>query len=504
MLARAAYLVALALVATLAPYTQPSAAAPQPLPDREFRVPLAQPPVPSGGRDDLVDDQSKVSFTRESMRDAAIRSIREHKALIAVKFLVEPPPGRRRWWEQPEVAQWTRQHAIVVRWGESFVKFPAVPYPERASTRRTLPAEQVLGFAVFVGGKQMHMRQPARDPLAMHIRKVTGQPLDPVPPLSATTVLGDLDLMLAAARARDPAWAMLHDRDNPPPPRADLDPPLHIQGDASAPAFTPPAPLPEHRADVLATLKHARASLARGDARTAAGAFTWLWEAGPTADPAWAPFITFMLPDELRSSSAAAPDLQERVRRLRDRAAAALPWAGPLDKLRWLAISHACNEDSIAFLYFADQLEQPDRAALITPTEYHAYSLMIEALGDQAWADHRGDLHATQELLAQSPPASLYPDDAPALHDFIAHLALGRACRAYALALKAGDDASATQAVDLARRASRVAPGVADRALVATALAAGQPDPRHRDMLRRAAAAASTAAESDPLWEHTR
>ncbi len=438
-------------------------------------------PIPSGGRQEMPAELASAEFSTEPLEAALKRAIKEHKMLVLVFEKIESYPNRRNWWDQPVVAAWVRWHAVVIK----------APPTLKPSDVAMTSAEKNVGFQLYVNGKRVYIRDNYKPLWA-------GRPV-----VTALYFLEIVDLALQSAKARDPIWGDLHDRDNPPPPKPDAPPPLFTRSTEDAlPPFTPPVAINGQPPDVLQVLLDARASIVKKDAFHAVNPYSWLWEAGADADPAFGPFRTLLLPNELREVATSDKVAHERFMSLRDRAAETLLWADQWERLEWLAIGRATLDDTISIMWLDEEINDGDNAAMMTRTDFHAYNQTFRALANASWRDGRAGLQRAKNLAAKRVPQDVAIPDTKIVQSFMRKLALYEACRVYALLLKSSDEPRATEAADLAISIGGPSPGDAHRMLVATALAMNQPRLIHSDWLRQAATLQRQQVESDPLWKH--
>jgi hypothetical protein len=329
-------------------------------------------------------------------------------------------------------------------------------------------------------------------------------------------VLQDTDTALEALKARDPIWGVEHDRLNPeptPPPDPD---PLAQVGDADAPAVADPVPLagaPDvaGQVDVYARLDDARAAVADGDLYLATGLYTWLWEKGDKADPAFRAVRRSVVADEMRRLAVKRPSARDRFLRLKGFYDERLLWTTYEGLGDWFLLNGVVGDELETVGYLDLFINDLDEGSMLPDCDRIAYRLLVgRGFWNDAWdlgerpAPPPTQLASDSRLKRQIIPATrraallvqenaggrglgMDARDRQKIDDFRAAFAVDECARLHAACLRAGREADAWSIANTLITAHRE-PG-ARLALVAAAVAAGQVRPRHAELLEQAAAA---------------
>lgn len=187
-------------------------------------------------------------------------------------------------------------------------------------------------------------------------------------------VLFQTDFALERIRARDPIWAELHDRANPPPQAPPEPEPLSGTQDEFGPMVRDPRP--DESIGVLDRLAEARAAMKSGDLYRATGLYTWLWERGSEFDPAFRGARLSAVAQDIAALIALRPGARERFEKIRNIRTERMPWADHGRMHEWFVLNAATGHasDSVEYLdYFVNDL---DEGTLAPPADTMAYGML--------------------------------------------------------------------------------------------------------------------------------
>ncbi|MEN0021630.1 MAG: hypothetical protein AAF747_12205, partial [Planctomycetota bacterium] len=254
-----------------------------------------------------------------------------HRQPLCCGELLDPGPWflaeiQERMWNHPVLNGWLEQHAITYRFDPSE---NAGAYAEiKELTDR--PIDRFPHVLFFVDG-QLEMTAPRIDPRAPCMGNLLpagdcptvdedGRPMTDIadpgrmfPKGMAIVEAGEA--LFEKLATTDAVWLMRHEFRNAAPvvPELEL---LHTGADGLLPPVTDPANV--DAASLIARLAEADQALAAGDVAKAAALLTWLWERGPTIDPAFAPVRGWAVGVRMNEAGSVLESARERFRRMHD------------------------------------------------------------------------------------------------------------------------------------------------------------------------------------------
>ncbi len=156
-----------------------------------------------------------------------------------------------------------------------------------------------------------------------------------------------------------------------------LPPPLHTTGTGTGKdRIEPFAPDPAKPADILAVLAEARANF-KSRPLHAAAIYTWLWEAGDAANPAFTPTRLSTIAAEMHALAKANPPVATHFRALRDAQARRTDLRTYASIYEYLILNRVI-EDHLHNLEFYDaSLARDDAKAIIPPDDAEAHERLL-------------------------------------------------------------------------------------------------------------------------------
>lgn len=444
----------------------------QPAPPDWTGPPLKGDPLQRDLRDVLPIDP----WYPGSHADAVAEAKRRNRFLIVFSYERGSDVAQQMFastFRNPTLYAWILWHGILIK-----VQRPRGPFESRTLTD------------VFVDGQ--HLRRIPHEDYVDH-RGI----LQYGRTRTATAVLHNLDDIYQGIKSTNPIWAARHDQLNPepkPPPAAD---PLHSTNDGLAKVVRDIEP--GSGEDALARLAQARQARRTGDLSLATGLYTWLWERGADAEPAFDALRVTVVADDMRDLARVRADSLERFGKLRDAPHERWLWLDFAQMDAWMVISSVAADNTLKVAFFdmmtGDSLHGPQEGSMLPRADKLAYDAMLRRpkvgtpLEGRALEDA---LTIAADLLRDATrlkPKSIANEDWPALQTFRRKIAVSEVVRVIGPLLALGRDPEARA---LADQAASVAPGpTTRRAIVLAALAADQP----RDWMRQYLAAAG--AEPD-------
>lgn len=309
------------------------------------------------------------------------------------------------------------------------------------------------------------------------------------PPTPLDVVLRT-DIALDALRSRDPIWAALHDRDNPPPPPPPEPGPLCFEDSITCPRVPDPAPDDTELRTSIDRLAHARALLASGDLHKATGYFCWLWERAEAVDPSFRAAKLAIVPQELLNLTHKRPGAKPLVQELQVRRALQHPWA---DFDRWAdmyAIDSAADDPVATLADMNRAINSRDDSAALPRADSAVYFALAQRDNFADPFDLCDRPLAYLSRLADLPqrlPRTIEPENRQLVESFALDHVRNEACRLYAALLTKGRESDALEVAQflLARQDTPLARA----SLVTTALAFSPMQPREHQLAWAQAAA---------------
>jgi len=404
-----------------------------------------------------------------------------------------------RTWQNPTLAAWLAQHAVTIQIGlnenPQYFQSLARQFHDFGDTNADptiYPHVGIYRDGVLVAVIPRAGYENERGWTDGGMAPIEAWRMFPKP----VGVLIELDNALNLARARDPVWAMDHERLNPPLPPPDWE----LFYNSAEPNAAAVGDLPAG-SDLIARVDDARQASAAGDLHGAAGLYTWIWERMDALDPVYRPARAAVFTDEIIALTRQRPAMRERLKRMRSTIEDRYLWWDAQTWLEYILINDCLDDQAAVFATLGRIAGDVDEDALSTPEEQQIH----DVLTSRTWtgltppdAGHLAWLASQPALIRKLPKDS----DLGILRS---RLFFDDSCRCYAALLKAGRETEArTVASSLLASTSELVsrdeietglydPAGARRALVATALLAGEVRPEHMNWLREA----STLGQAD-------
>jgi hypothetical protein len=428
-------------------------------------------------------------FSEEPLARALAASIEQNRVLIVVvsndkaKQAANAAP-----WNDPHLAAWARAHALVV-------------HVTDMSTIRTLTAgglkpggpEQPL---IFRGGKQQRLfgSDPRANTNRLRPTPKEGRRPGDEASNAALRLMLRLEWTRRGWQKEDPAWWTAHNAACPAPTFSPGT--LHTQSSpgalamAQVPAVQGVEGVAADQSDALGRWLQAEALMAREDEeskRAAAGIMTWLWEAGPSADPVVGPTIQTMLPGRMRKLAERWPAAAERWEELRQAGLDRLAWMDHRELFAFLMLARVVDRHVDVLDLMDAALDDSDGAMLLPAADRLSWELILPraALGDPLKLPGTGEPKAFLERLLKrikgEPPKRLAQDQWTSAVRFQGVMLVNEGCRLHAALLAAGRDEEARGLTGAMK--DLFGERGPEAVLTAAALASGQARPFHAEWM---------------------
>lgn len=464
-------------------------------------------------------------FTHTSFNQARNDTIRSHRLLLV--YLRGHPqeaadmgnlgtvtlPGDafaamdKRTWQNPTLSAWILQHATLVKVsiGEDPGQFEELARQFRTFGRSKADPAVYPHIGVYKDGELIAVIPGNGYEADNGWTLQRGSSVQGMAPIESwrmfpkpVGVLTELDHIIERISARDPVWAADHQRLNPPiePPEWTL---FHNSEDGNAPRVDdPPA-----GSDLIDRVDQARAAVQAGDLHAAAGLYTWIWERMDALDAVYRPARAAIIQPELAKLASQRPAMRARLTSMRSTIEERFLWWDGQTWLEYLLLNECLGDGAASAAAAARVVGDEDEDALATPDEHAVLDLVYSRT---TWCGLAAPTAAQLNWLIAQPRAIAESPQDSDLAITRSRLFFDESCRVYAALLKAGRDDEATT---IAMRLIGYAPQLskrdeiedklytmagAERALVATALLAGEPRTEQTTWLTQAAA----AGQKDP------